>query len=65
MKLDLITRAELAKELKICTATLDIWRKKYKESNNKLLPGEVHLGDKAKTIRFKKSTVLNHFLEKA
>ena len=65
MKLDLITREELAQELRICTATLDIWRKKYEDSNNKLIPGEVRFGDKARTIRFKKSIVLKHFLEKA
>lgn len=65
MKLDLITREELAQELRICTATLDKWRKKYEDSNNKLIPGEIHFGYKARTIRFKKSIVLNHFLEKA
>jgi len=65
MNLDLITREELAQELRICTATLDIWRKKYEKKHNELIPGEIHFGYKARTIRFKRLIVLNHFFGEA
>jgi|10_taG_2_1085330.scaffolds.fasta_scaffold629023_1 hypothetical protein len=63
MKLDLITRAELAKELKICTATLDLWRKEYLEATGCKFPGEVYFGDKRRTIRFKRTEVMEFLLE--
>jgi hypothetical protein len=65
MKLDLITREELAKELRVCPATLDIWRKKYFMDNNKFLPGEVRFGNRARTVRFKKDIIFNHFFGEA
>jgi hypothetical protein len=60
MKLDLLTRAELAKELKICTRTLDLWRKYHVKHYGEGLPGEVRLGPR--TIRFKKEKVLKYLL---
>ena len=63
MNLDLITRAELSKELKICTATLDLWRKEYLATTGLKFPGEVCFGDKRRTIRFKRAEVMEFLLE--
>jgi len=65
MKLDLITREELAQELRICTATLDLWRKKHEENHNEFIPGEIRFGHNARTIRFNKKVVFNHFFGEA
>jgi len=40
----LVTRREIAQELRVCTATLDNWRREYELQNGKRFPGEVRIG---------------------
>tara|TARA_R110000765_G_scaffold305809_1_gene399687 strand:- start:50 stop:289 length:240 start_codon:yes stop_codon:yes gene_type:complete len=63
MKLDLLTRAELAKELKICTATLDLWRNKYIEQFDRLFPGEIRFGGGTRSVRFNREDVYRYLFE--
>lgn len=60
MKVDLLTRAELAKELGVCTATLDSWRRDHVKHFGEAIPGEIALGPR--TIRFKRNKVLKFLL---
>jgi transposase-like protein len=57
--MELITRSELAQELRVCTATLDNWRREYELQTKKKFPGEVRLGLNSRAIRFNKKTVFN------
>lgn len=55
----LVTRREIARELRVCTATLDNWRREYELQNGKRFPGEVRIGPRK--VLFKRRLVLDHF----
>ena len=55
----LVTRREIAQELRVCTATLDNWRREYELQNGKRFPGEVRIGPRK--VLFDRSLVLGYF----
>jgi len=55
----LVTRREIALELRICTATFDNWRREYELEKGQRFPGEVRIGPRK--VLFNRNLVLNHF----
>ena len=59
MNMTLVTRKEIANELRVCSATFDNWRKDYETINGKKFPGEIRIGPRK--ILFDRSLVLKYF----
>ena len=54
----LVTRKEIANELRVCSATFDNWRKDYEAINGKKFPGEIRIGPRK--ILFNRQLVLEY-----
>ena len=55
----LVTRKEIANELRVCSATFDNWRRDYETINGKKFPGEIRVG--LRKILFNRFLVLEYF----
>jgi hypothetical protein len=44
MNMTLVTRKEIADELRVCSATFDNWRRDYETIHGKKFPGEIRIG---------------------
>ena len=55
----LVTRKEIANELRVCSATFDNWRKDYEAIHGKKFPGEIRIGPRK--ILFDRALVLGYF----
>jgi|TARA_B110000211_G_C13771724_1_gene417820 predicted DNA-binding transcriptional regulator AlpA len=58
MNMTLVTRKEIANELRVCSATFDNWRKDYETIHGKKFPGEIRIGPRK--ILFNRQLVLEY-----
>ena len=58
MNMILVTRKEIANELRVCSATFDNWRKDYETIHGKKFPGEIRIGPRK--ILFNRQLVLEY-----